>query len=121
MFVVPFLLIAAAAQASAPPASSTPPPAGATAAAPNTGDAADLAEFYKLVDTNHDGTITRAEFDGFFAAAQAEAKKQGTAMDPSATQGLATFFGMMDTNGDGRVTPAEQAAFADMAAKSDAQ
>lgn len=92
----------------------TPPPA------PDAADtaAAGLGQFFQMVDADHDGSVTRAEFDGFFAAAQA---KSGKEMDMNDQRGLSTFFTMLDADGNGTVTPAEQQKFAAFASAAEAR
>jgi Ca2+-binding EF-hand superfamily protein len=88
--------------AQVPPAGSAPP---VEMTVPD--EAADMQEFFSLMDGDGDQVVTRAEYDGFFAKAAAQAG--GT--EASAKQGMAEFFAMMDANGDARITKAEFDAF----------
>jgi hypothetical protein len=107
--------VAAAASAAAPATDTTP----ATAPAPGAKHAEWRQQFFDKIDTNHDGTISRAEYqawiDGRFAKLDANGDGVVNA-DEVATSPMAVervqkraegFVNRYDTNGNGEVSKAD--------------
>ena len=73
----------------------------------------DTATIFQRMDTNHDGQVTRAEFNAGFADAVLTVSNQPTtgSVTPeqwnSIERGRTSSFAALDRNGDGRLTRAE--------------
>jgi opacity protein-like surface antigen len=113
-------LAAAGAASAATPATSTTPSASATAApSPGSRHAAWRQKFFDQIDTNHDGTISRAEYqawvDGRFAKLDANGdgavNADEIATSPAAVERVQKraegFVKRYDTSGSGEVTKAD--------------
>lgn len=68
-----------------------------------------VKERFALVDANRDGAVTRAEFDGYRAKAQAE-------RETKRTERRGEMFARLDANKDGQISQAEFAARPDRGA-----
>ena len=94
------------------PPAATPPaqPIPATPELTLPDDAADMEEFFTILDTDKDQVVTRAEFEAFSKGTRPGTTQNGVPALP-ADAGMTGFFGMMDANGDGRITKPEFDAF----------
>ena len=109
-------LVCAAAASAAAPATSTP---SATTPAPGSKHAEWRQQFFDKIDTNHNGTISRAEYqawiDGRFAKLDANGdgvvNADEVATSPAAVQRVQKraegFVNRYDTNGNGEVSKAD--------------
>lgn len=101
--LIPFALLTATAAAA-----QMPPPDGGRGGPPTRADAIAKAERrFAEMDTNHDGAVTRDEFNAYMQARMAE--KFGGQMPHSSARGSHggmgdRMFDRFDTNHDGRIT-----------------